>query len=259
MSRYPEFADRLDGHKPTQLRARWRKLGTSDFSAKENIQLAAKRETVFDNIAAATPPVIAQSASAVAAAPAPVAQQAAAVIAMSQLAPPQPPFAAYRPYPTHIFDQPKKFKAKVAQTGTAADAELSTPMDMGPSKPRKRGRRPTKGGVDDESDFSSDEDSEDSEAAVRNEARRAAKGDDAAATAAMLKNEFKDMEENLDNIAYMHYYDHRDDSMLLYDTFSVPMRDLKRQFTIQYGMKSQDAVELMKAMTMHPISPREEV
>ena len=58
--------------------------------------------------------------------------------------------------------------------------------------------------------------------------------------------------ENLDNLAYMHYYDHRNDSLLLYDTYAIPMRDMKKQFVVQYGMKNQDALELIKALSEAP-------
>jgi hypothetical protein len=130
-------------------------------------------------------------------------------------------------------------------------------MDMGPAKPKKRGRKSVKAeGADDEdedaSGFGSDGDSEDSDARQRrHEARRAEKAGDS--VAGMLANEFKvnslflrfkllivsilplancsflyfisvpvcgsqDLDENLDNIAYMHYYDHRNDSLQLYAT-----------------------------------------
>jgi hypothetical protein len=87
-------------------------------------------------------------------------------------------------------------RQKTEVSGSAADAQLSTPMDMGPAKPKKRGRKSvkTEGAHDDEdedaSGFGSDGDSEDSDARQRrHEARRAEKAGDS--VAGMLANEFK--------------------------------------------------------------------
>jgi len=252
MLRDPEFAHRFEGHTANQLRNRWRKLGTQDFSGvdtkdAQQKKLAAKVETVFDNIAKTAPPAITRPA-AQAVPPTQVMMQATA------LQPPPPPFVAYRPYPTHLFDQARKVvraRTEGGPKGSAADAELSTPMDLTPLKPKRRGRKPKNYNpdADDDADFS-DADSEDSEARVRAEARKAGKAGDSAAAA--QTNEFKDLDENLDNLAYMHYYDHRNDSLQMYEAMAVPMRDLKRQLTVQYGLRNQDALELMKAMADAP-------
>ena len=175
----PEFASRLAGHKATQLRARWRKLGTSEFNAKSepaDRHLAAKRDSVLDHIEATKPLPIQPSVAAVHYAP--VQPQPQMMMAHPQMGvapvagasalptPPPEPFTAYRPYVTHIFDLPKSTKAKKPVPGeSAADAQLSTPM-TGQPKARRRGRRPNNSRSDDESEFS-DADSEDSEAVER--------------------------------------------------------------------------------------------
>ena len=213
----PEFAPRLQGHKATQLRNRWKKLGTAtnEATTPADRQLAAKREEVFDHIAATTPPTVTQPAAQVQAQQQQMMQQqmmqqqqqqqrggaaagpasSSAMMPPTALLPPQPFFTAYRPYPTHVFDQPKSTKTKKAavQGGTAADAQLSTPMDLGAQKPKKRGRKPKnpRPDEDDNSSAFSDADSEDSEAAERAAATSATGGEESS------KNEFKDLEGSL--------------------------------------------------------------
>jgi hypothetical protein len=124
MLRDEDFAKRFEGHTATQLRNRWRKLGTSEFNntttaSTQERQLAAKRETVFESIAAAAPPALARpapgassassSAQHIQTSPAgATAAVQAALLQVTALAPPAAPFVAYRPYPSHVFDQARK-------------------------------------------------------------------------------------------------------------------------------------------------------
>jgi hypothetical protein len=283
MLRDPTFASRLDGFKPGGLRNRWKKLGSSELpTTGPERRLAAKREAVFDNIAANTTPLAAAQAPPQQVAAVQQQQVASASGAVLLAPPPVGNFVSYRPYATHVFDLPAK-----QQKVRSKDATLATPMNLVPQRPKKRGRRPkNQRATDDEDDDADDEHghlggdeaadtgagaagnnaySDDDSNAEEERARAAAAGSvtgggvggatgsgagggGVAGANGGAPDDFADLDANLDNLAYMYYYDHRNDSLQLYDTFSVPMRDLHKQLTVQYGMKGQDALELMKVL-----------
>lgn len=245
----PEFAQRFGDFKATSLRSRWRKLGTSNFDnggVAGGVKLPTKKEKMQQQQQQQQLQQQHQVHQQVHAPPqqpgVPVIHRAPMHAHPSHPSGPLPnttPFISYRPYPSHVFDLPRSAKAKTDAVVTAKDAadQLSTPMEIATSnRPKRRGRKPKNRGGSDESDFAAD--SDDSDAAEER----------AAAPEGARDDEFADLDENLDNQAYMYYYDHRNASMQLYDTFTVPMRDLKKQLCSQYQMKVQDALELMKQL-----------
>ena len=233
----PEFMYRLSAYKIPMLKNRWRKLSTTDFHAldpfiqlkvnqglqKTGAQPQQQRQQPQQPDQSGALPVLGPNSS---------------------IVPPNTtPFTAYRPYPTHVFDLERKtVKAKDGQIVSAADAanQLSTPMDPSGQRKKRRGRRPKNANDDDDAEV--DGYSDDSDAAEER----------AAAPEGANDNEFKDLDENLDNVAYMQYYDHRNHAIQLYDTYNLPLRDLKKQLVHQMQMKQQDALELIKQLIDAP-------
>ena len=269
MLKDPEFSDRFADLKAGALRNRWKKLGTSNFDngAPSDAKTQAKREQVMamsqETVPSKPPPPPPPAATTTQPLATPTSSATPTATNASQqptqsptralppgVAPGGPPpstqpFNAYRPYPTHIFDLPKAMPKKVPATASVKDAAdaLSTPMDASANRPKKRGRKRRDGDSDDD-EFGpgGGEDSDDSDAAEERAAQPEGARDD----------EFRDLDENLDNIAYMYYYDHRNAAIQLFDTFSIPFRELKKQFTNQYGMKDQDALELIRCLGESP-------
>ena len=217
----PEFAARLEGHKANQLRTRWKKLGSAEFGtgaggSHEHPQqkMEVKKEKPFEQITAPVPMQQQQAPEQQQQHPSQSPQQPRAPVVVNplHLIPPVPPFVSYRHYPTHVFDEPKsseeaKRTVKAALGGTVADAQLSTPMDLLPQKPKKRGRKAKNAQSSDE-DFSSEDSSGSEGGGPRHSKAAAAAAAAAAAEATVLggvKNEFRDLEANLDNLAYMNY------------------------------------------------------
>jgi len=281
MKNDPEFSARFGELKPAHLRVRWKKLESSDNAweggaaggAGGGGAAAGRSEQKQEGAQQHLQQHQQQQQHAMEAKPIDASERAMEMLAHhrqaiqepppagSSVSPhtgipaPQAPFVAYRPYPTHLFDLPKKMNEQ------ATGADLSVPMttdtrtdlhhhnNLSHKQQHQSGKRmrKSKSGSRDDDSFSDESGMDDDDDDGDSHGRTVGAGGEHGG-ADKSRSEFRDLEANLDNSAYMYYYDHRDSSLMLYETYNIPLRDLYRQLTQQYGMKNQDALELMKTL-----------